>query len=83
MIAGTGNGDDPLGVTVAANWGSFVVTDADAPPDRPGTNAPPSANKAAILNALLYRQVRKDELGRPLLAEATMRCKGGGVDPAS
>ncbi len=72
VIAGTNTGDDPFAVTVATNWGSFVVTDADAPPEWPGSNRP-SANKAAILNALIYKDARKDELGRPVLARATMR----------
>jgi hypothetical protein len=72
VIAGTHTGDDPFAVTVAANWGSFVVTDADAPPEGPGSNAP-SGNKTAILSALIYKNVRKDELGRPLIARATMQ----------
>lgn len=82
VIAGTNAGDDPFAVTVAANWGSFVITDADAPPERPGSNTP-SGNKTAILNALIYKNVRKDELGRPVLGHATMQRQPEASDPPS
>jgi hypothetical protein len=82
VIAGTNTGDDPFAVTLAANWGSFVVTDADVPLEQRGSNAP-SGNKAAILNALIYKNVRKDELGRPVLAHATMQRQPEVVDPSS
>lgn len=72
VIAGTNAGDAPFAVTVAANWGAFVVTDADVPAEHDGSDAP-SRNKSAILNALIYKHARKDELGRPLLARATLR----------
>jgi hypothetical protein len=82
VIAGTNTGNDPFAVTVAANWGSFVVIDAEAPPEHRGSNAP-SGNKAAILNALIYKDVRKDELGRPVLARATMQRRSETMDPPS
>ena len=82
VIAGTNTGDDPFAVTVTANWGSFVVTDADAPAPLPGANRP-SGNKAAILNALIHRHAAKDPLGRPLLARATMRRPPGESDTAA
>jgi hypothetical protein len=82
VIAGTPAGDEPFAVTVAANWGSFVVSDAEAPTAPPGANRQ-SGNKAAILNALIYKHAAKDTLGRPLLAHATMRRSPKGADPES
>ncbi len=72
VIAGTGTGEEPFGVSVAANWGSFVVTDANVPGLAAGANQP-SANKAAILNALIHKQAAKDAAGRAVLARATMQ----------
>lgn len=69
VIAGTNAGDDPFAVSVAANWGAFVVTEAAAPA---GGNTP-SGNRTAILNALLYKAAEKDRLGRAVLAQATLR----------
>lgn len=82
VIAGTNASDEPFAVTVAANWGSFVVTDAGALAPRPGANAP-QGNKAAILNALIYKHARKDELNRAILARATMRRRQEPPDQAS
>jgi hypothetical protein len=82
VIAGTPAGDEPFAVTVVANWGSFVVSDAEAPAQRPDANRQ-SSNKAAILNALIYKHAAKDTLGRPLLAHATMRRPPKGADPES
>jgi len=72
VIAGTNAGESLFAVTIAANWGSFIVTDAEAGPGPDGSNTP-SDNKRAILNALIYKNVAKDGLGRPLLARATMK----------
>ncbi|HEY1935892.1 MAG TPA: hypothetical protein VGG99_28130 [Acetobacteraceae bacterium] len=82
VIAGTQAGDEPFAVTVVANWGSFVVSDAEAPAPHSGANRQ-SGNKAAILNALIYKHATKDTLGRPLLAHATMRRPPNGADPES
>jgi hypothetical protein len=79
VIAGTNAGDGAFAVTVTANWGSFVVIDADTPPESGGSNTP-SANKTAILNALIYENVRRDELGHPVLARATMQRQPEAVD---
>jgi hypothetical protein len=71
VVAGTHAGDEPFAVSVAANWGAFVVTEPAAPP---GSNAP-AGNRTAILNALIYASAAKDRLGRAVLARATMRRK--------
>ena len=78
VIAGTNSGDEPFAASVAANWGGFP----DAPPWRAGSNAPP-ANKTAILNALIYKNIRRDDIGRPVvLARATMRRRPEATDEA-
>jgi hypothetical protein len=74
VIAGTNSGDEPFAATVAANRGSFVVADPDAPPERHCVNAP-SNNRNAILNAVIYKNLQKDAAGRALLARATMQRK--------
>ena len=81
VIAGTNTGGAPFAVTVAANRRSFVVTDPDAPPERRGANAPSDA-RDAILNVLIYRDLRKDETGRAVLARATMQRAAGDDDAA-
>jgi hypothetical protein len=74
------NGDgDPFTVTIAANRRSFVVLDADAPRESHGSNAP-TGNKNAILNVLIYKNVRKDDTGRAILARATMKHAPGTSD---
>ena len=65
-IAGTNTGKEPFTATVAADWRSFDVRDADAPVAVPD-------NKDAILNALIHKHAPKDRQGRAILASATMR----------
>jgi hypothetical protein len=77
VIAGTNVGDDPFAVSVAADWGAFVVTEATIPS---GSNAP-SGNRTAILNALIYARATKDLNGRAVLARATLRRKAAAEPP--
>jgi hypothetical protein len=78
VIASTNASDDPFAVSVAANWGAFVITEATAPP---GRNAL-SGNRTAILNALIYARAVKDVNGRAVLARATMRRKLAAEPPS-
>jgi hypothetical protein len=59
-------------VTVAAGRRSFVVAEVDASPDR-DTGNDLTGNKDAILNVFIYRRCGKDESGRAVLAEATIK----------
>jgi hypothetical protein len=77
VIAGTNIGDDTFPVTVAANRRSFVVTDPDAPP------AEAQPNKNAILNVLVYKNLKKDDANRAVLAKATMRRLRRDAEPVS
>jgi hypothetical protein len=72
VMAGTNTGEETFAVTVAANRRSFVVVDLQA---RSGdqTDGALLDNKNAILNVLIYKNLRKDESGRAVLASATMR----------
>jgi hypothetical protein len=72
VIAGTNAGDDAFAVTVAAHRRSFVVADADRPYSVCNGDVPPD-NKNVILNYFIYRRCGRDEAGRALLAQATMK----------
>jgi hypothetical protein len=77
VFAGTNAGDDPFAVSVAANWGAFVVTEVAA---LAGSKMR-SGNRTAILNALIYARADKDLNGRAVLARATMRRRDAGESP--
>jgi hypothetical protein len=70
VIAPTNAGDVPFAVTVAAGRRSFVVADSDRP------NCDSAAEtKNAILNQFIYSRCNKDEAGRAVLAQATMKLR--------
>jgi hypothetical protein len=73
VIAATNTGDAAFAVSVAALRGSFVVGGADAEV---------SVNKTAILNEFIYRRaVERDDAGRAILAQATMKLRPKETDP--
>jgi hypothetical protein len=73
VIGSTNTCDDPFVVTVAANRGSFVVADANAPAVLDCADAPSTARNA-ILSALIYKNLKyQDESGRAVLARTTLK----------
>jgi hypothetical protein len=72
VVAATNADDGPFAVTVAAHRRSFVVTDVDAASEECAGEAP-ADNKNVILNEFIYKRCRKDEAGRAVLAQATIK----------
>ena len=79
VIVPTNIGDDPFAVAVAAGRRSFVVTDVS----EGSVGGAPADNKTVILNQLIYRRCGKDEAGRTVLAEATMKRRPEPGDPTA
>ena len=82
VIAGTNSGDTVFPMTIAANRRSFVVMDPDAPSGQGDPSAQPDS-KNAILNALIYKHLKKNDANRAVLATATMLRLRRGADPVS
>jgi hypothetical protein len=70
VIAATNASDEPFKVTVAVHRRSFVV--AEDPCAGLTVNVPVD-NKQIILNHFIYKHCSKDEAGRAIVAQATMK----------